>query len=210
MDKPILILGTGTTGRTALNIFKSNEVLVFAFLEEGFKSAYEIDEIPVMGNLEEEDVLKEIGKSAEVFIAADENSVRGKLTQLIKEDKKVMPVNAIHGSAIIADSAELGYGNLLDAGLVIGAGCKIGSGTILNANVTVGAETVIEDMAQLGYGANIGASVTIEEEVFIGSGVTIVSGVKIGKGARIGAGSVVVENVAKGDTLFGNPAKKVG
>jgi sugar O-acyltransferase (sialic acid O-acetyltransferase NeuD family) len=210
MEKPVLILGTGPIGRSALNIFKSNGVLVFGFLEEGFKASYEIEEIPVLGNLEKEDVLKEIGKSAEVFIAEDENTVRRKLIDGLKEDKKVMPVNAIHDSAIVPESVDLGHGNLFDAGLVIGAGSKVGSGVILNANVTVGAETKIGDLVQIGLGSNIGSAVEIADEVFIGSGVTVVSGIKLGKRARIGAGSVVVEDVAKGQTMFGNPAKKMG
>ena len=51
--------------------------------------------------------------------------------------------------------------------------------------------------------------VIIEKKAFIGTGVVIVAGITIGAGARIGAGSVVIADVAKKETVFGNPAAKI-
>lgn len=211
MDKPVIIFGSGAIGRTALEIFKSNGVLVFGFLEEKYTGKEEdIDEIPVLGDYSSEEVLKEVGKSAEAFIAADENKVREKISLSLKEDKKVMPVNAIHANAIIPESAGIGHGNLLDAGVILGAATQIGNLCLLQAGAKIGALANIGDLVQIGQGCNIGNDVSIADNVFIGSGATLVSGITIGKGARIGAGSVIIENVAAGETVFGNPGKKVG
>ena len=60
---------------------------------------------------------------------------------------------------------------------------------------------------QIGAGSIIGAEARIKDGAFIGSGATIVGGVTIGEGARVGAGSVVIADVAKNETVFGNPAK---
>ena len=210
MDKPVIIFGTGAIGRTALEIFKSNGVLVFGFLEEHTsKNTVEIDGIPVLGDYSNEEVIKEVGKSAEAFIAEDENKVREKLSLMLKEDKKVMPVNAIHSSARIPESAALGHGNLLDAGVVMGAASSMGNLCLVQAGALIGAQSKLGDLVQIGQGCNIGSDVTIGNDVFIGAGVTVVGGITIAKGARVGAGSVVIENIGAGETVFGNPAKKV-
>lgn len=211
MDKPIIILGAGTLGRSALEIFKSNDVIVYGFLDDNKKlKGKEIEDVAVLGSTEERSILNEIGKSAEVFIAIDENTVRKKLADFLKKDRKVMPVNAIHKSLIIADSAQLGHGNLISAGTIIRPAASVGNHCILHSRTTIDTGANIGNLVQIGVGSNINSGVEVEDDVFIGSGVTVVSGVKIGEGARIGAGSVVVENVASGDTVFGNPAKKVG
>lgn len=211
MEKPVVIFGSGALGRTALEIFKSNGVLVFGFLQEHVtESDQDIEEIPVLGDFSKDDVIGEIGKSAEAFIAVDENKLRGKLSMMLKEDKKVMPVNAVHAAALLPESAAIGHGNLIDAGVILGASSSIGNLCLLQAGSIIGPLTKISDMVQIGQGCTIGSEVTIAKDVFIGSGVTIVSGITIGKGARIGAGSVVIENIGPGQTVFGNPAKSVG
>jgi sugar O-acyltransferase (sialic acid O-acetyltransferase NeuD family) len=211
MDKPIIILGAGSPGRSALEIFKSNGVLVYGFLDDNKGLVgKEIEDISVLGTTEDEVILEEIGKSAEAFIAIDENPVRKRLADYLLKKRGVMPVNAIHKSLIIAGSAELGHGNLISAGCVIGPSASMGNHCILNIRSAVDTGVKIGNLVQIGAGSIINSRVVIEDEVFIGSGVTVVSGVNIGKGARIGAGSVVVDNVKSGETVFGNPAAKVG
>jgi acetyltransferase-like isoleucine patch superfamily enzyme len=68
----------------------------------------------------------------------------------------------------------------------------------------------VGDFVQIGAGTILGAGTEVEEDAFIGAGVTVVGGITIGKGARVGAGSVVVAPVKAGETVFGNPAQKIG
>jgi len=210
MDKPVIILGAKGIAHPALEIFNSNQVIVYGFLDEDESiHGTEINNIPVLGNTEDEGFLKLIGKKTEAFVAVDDSKYRKFLVELLNDRRKVQPVNAIHERAYISTDAHLGHGNFINANVTIGAGSDIGSHCIFHTGAIIDHKVKIEDFVQIGAGSIINAEVTIEEEVFIGSGVTIVSGVTIGKGARIGAGSVVISSIGKNETVFGNPAAKV-
>jgi sugar O-acyltransferase (sialic acid O-acetyltransferase NeuD family) len=210
MDKPVMILGSGGIGRAALEIFESNGVVVYGFLEDDEKEhGKEIDTISVLGRTDDDGYLKLIGKKCEAFVAADENSYRHSLVEMLHERRKVQPVNAIHNTAVIAKSANLGHGNFINQHAKIGAGAEIGSHCILHSGSLLDFNVKLADFVQIGAGAVLGSGVQVEEGAFIGSGVTIVAGVKIGKNARIGAGSVVVAEVKAKQTVFGNPATPI-
>ena len=210
MKNPVMILGANALGQAARHIFESNDVLIYGYLDESSNlHGTEIDDISILGSPDDDGFLKFIGKKCEAFVAVDDNKYRKGLVEMLNNRRKVMPVNAIHKSAEIADSAHIGHGNFINMGVRIGHKAKVSNHCILNTNAVVDYEAELGDFVQVGAGSIVNSGVVVEEEVFIGSGVTIVSGIKIGKGARIGAGSVVIADVAKGDTVFGNPAQKV-
>lgn len=210
MDKPVLILGAGSIGKSAMQIFKSNGVLVYGFLDDDKKSHdTEIDDVTVLGFTDENSLLQIIGDECEAFVAVDENEMRKSIVENLTKTRKVMPINAIHSNAIIAESSVIGHGNYINAGVILGPNVIIGNHCLLHTNVGLDEGVSIGHFSQIGMGCNINASVIIEDEVFIGSGVTVVAGVTIGKGSRIGAGSVVIGNVQESAVLFGNPATEV-
>lgn len=210
MDKPVIILGTGGIGRAALEIFESNQVVVFGFLEDDEQEhGKEIDTISVLGRTDDDGYLKLIGKKCEAFVAADENTYRHSLVEMLHERRKVQPVNAIHETAVIAKSAHIGHGNFINQQVKLGAGVEVGNHCILHSGALLDFNVKIGDFVQIGAGAIIGSGVTIEEGAFIGSGVTLVPGITIGKKARVGAGSVVVAAVKDKETVFGNPAQSI-
>ncbi|MCB0497811.1 MAG: acetyltransferase [Cyclobacteriaceae bacterium] len=210
MDKPVIIFGAGSIGRSAMEIFNSNKVLVYGFLDDDESlQGTEIDDVAILGTTDNESMLDIIGKDCEAFVAVDENELRKSIVETLNTSRKSMPVNAIHSSSIMAETASIGHGNFINAGVILGAGASIGNHCLLHSKVVIDHEAKLGDYVQVGVGANINAGVVIEDEVFIGSGVTIVSGIKIGKGARIGAGSVVVEHVKENAVLFGNPASEI-
>jgi len=210
MENPVIIFGANTIGRGAKEIFERNGNVVYGFLDDAKELAgKEVDNVTVLGVTDDDGFLKLIGKKCEAFVASDDNKVRKSLVKMLQEVRHVQPVNAIHKSAIVPESAFIGHGNLIDAGVIIGAASKVSSHCLLQAGVIVGAEATLGDFVQVGAGSCINSGVTIEDEVFIGSGVTIVSGVQIGKGARVGAGSVVIGSVKAGETVFGNPAQPI-
>ncbi len=210
MDKPVMILGTGGIGRAALEIFQTNGVVVYGFLDDDEKEhGKEIDTVPVLGKTDDDGYLKLIGKKCEAFIAADENSYRHSLVELLQERRKMQPVNAVHETSVIAKSAFIGHGNFINQHAKIGAGAEVGSHCILHSGALLDFNVKLGDFVQIGAGAVVGSGVTIEEGAFIGSGVTVVSGVTIGKNARVGAGSVVISDVKAKETVFGNPAQPI-
>ncbi len=207
MEKPVIILCATDLGKAVLEIFKSNEVVVYGFLDDDKKLAgTEIEETTVLGTTEDESFLKLIGKNCDVFIASDDNAWRAKMIKNIRSERKAMPVNAIHKSAQIARSASLHHGCLINQNVQIGAQAEIGSHCILHSGAIIDYAVKIGDFVQIGAGSIVSSGVHIGSNVFIGSGVTLVSGITIADGARIGAGSVVISDVKKDATVFGNPA----
>ena len=59
MDNPVIIFGAGGLGRAALEIFQSNEIVVYGFLDDN-KDLHntEIDTVPVLGRTEDDGFLK--------------------------------------------------------------------------------------------------------------------------------------------------------
>lgn len=210
MENPVIIFGANHVGRAAKEIFDSNDVVVYGFLDDK-EDLHDtvLDGVSILGSTDDDGFLKLIGKKCEAFVATDDNKLRKSLVKMLHDIRHVQPVNAIHHTASLASSAQLGHGNFIDAGVRLAAGAAIGHQCLLHANAFVGVGSVIGDFVQVGSGAIINAEVTVEDEVFIGTGAVIVSGVSLGKGARIGAGSVVISSVAAGETVFGNPAQKV-
>lgn len=210
MENPVIIFGANALGQAAREIFESNDIIVYGYLDDNKElHGTELGELSVMGRTDDDGFLKLIGKKCEGFIAVDDRALRKGIVKLMKERRKMMPVNAIHSNTEIAASAHVGHGEFINSGVIIGANAKIGDHCMLNTNVVIDYSASLDDLVQVGAGSVVGAESVIEENVFIGSGVTIVPGIKVGKNARIGAGSVVVTDVEKGKTVFGNPAKEV-
>lgn len=210
MENPVIIFGANYLGRAAKEIFESNSIVVYGFLDDDKKlHTTELDEAVVLGSMDDDGFLKLIGKKCEAFVAVDDNKLRKNVVGMLHEIRHVQPVNAIHNNARISPKAVLGHGNFIDSSAVIAPGAVVGSHGIFHASSFVGVDASVGDFVQLGAGSLINPGVKVENEVFIGSGVTIISGVTIGKGARIGAGSVVISSVKAGETVFGNPAQPV-
>lgn len=208
MKKPVLIFGSGTTAMHALEIFKSHDIIVYGFLDDDEDQIGKlIDDVSVLGKTDDHGFLKLINKKTEAFVAFDDLDERKSIIKMLIEQRKTMPVNAIHDKAHIAASANIGNGNFIDAGTVIQSHAEINQHVQIFANSTIGAKTTIGDYVQIGQNCSIGDSVSIEEGAYIGANATIIGGVKIAKNAKIGPGSVVISNVDKNARLFGNPAQ---
>ena len=210
MENPVLIFGAGDLGVQALDIFRRNQVLVYGLLDDKKElQGQEYGDVSVLGNTDDSNFVNIVGDKCEAFVAIGERSVREKLVETLVEDRKTMPVNAIHDTAIISEMAEIGHGNLIAARVTIGPKSKVGSQCLVQTAAVLDTWVQVGNYVTIGSGAIINDRVKIADGAYIGSGAIIVAGTEIGKNARIGAGSVVVENVPAKATYFGNPAKKV-
>ena len=210
MRNPVMIFGANAMGRAAHEIFESNDIVVYGYLDDDKDlHGQELDEITVLGSTDDDGFLKYIGKKCEAFVAVDDNTYRKSLVELLNSKRKVMPVNAVHNIAYIAETAHVGHGNFINMGVRIGNKAKVSNHCILHTGAVVDYEAELGDFVQVGAGSIINTGVTVGNAAFIGSGVTIVAGVKVGEGARIGAGSVVIADVKSGETVFGNPAQPI-
>ncbi len=209
-NNPVIIFGAKGLGKVALDIFQSNNVVTYCFLDDDDKlHGKEICDVAVLGRTDDDGFLKYLGKKCSAFVASDDNKLRQTLVQMLKEKRKIMPVNAVHSKAFISEYSFLGYGNMINAGAIINSNAKISNHCIISCNALIDFDAQIEDFVQIGAGSIINSGAKVEKGAFIGSGAIIISGVTIGKNARVGAGSVVISDVKDGETVFGNPAKVV-
>jgi maltose O-acetyltransferase len=110
-----------------------------------------------------------------------------------------------------------------------GFNISLGEDVFLNFNCVLldVTEIVIGDRTQVGPAVQIyaadhprdaalrrdllefGRPVRIGRDVWIGGGAILLPGVTVGDNAVIGAGSVVTRDVGEGDTVVGNPARRI-
>ena len=105
----------------------------------------------------------------------------------------------------------LGAGVFLNFNCVIldVVGVGIGEGTQIGPAVQIYTADHPRDPAQRRAGLELGRPVEIGRNVWIGGGAIILPGVTIGDDAVVGAGSVVTRDVAAGEKVAGNPARRL-
>jgi sugar O-acyltransferase (sialic acid O-acetyltransferase NeuD family) len=210
MENPVIIFGAKGLGQVALDIFSRNGVVVYGFLDDDVAiQQSELNNITVLGNTDDDGFLKLIGKKCEAFIAIEDRLARKNAIEMLNERRHVMPVNAIHDTAIVSKLSTLGHGNLISARAILSATAAIGNHCLVQTGAIVEHNATIGDYVNLGAGCVIGAGAIIETDAFVGVGAVVVAGVRVGKGASVGAGAVVVADVPAKGRVFGNPAAKI-
>lgn len=121
---------------------------------------------------------------------------------------------------LVRENTEIGDNVLVGTNSVVEGDCKIGKNVAIQTGVYVTKYTVIEDGVFMGpfcvttndkymfYGAELKGPV-IKEGAKIGANVTILPGIVIGRGAVVGSGAVVTKDVADGEVVAGNPARRI-
>ncbi len=118
-------------------------------------------------------------------------------------------ISAIHPKAVIASSARIGQGCLINAGAVIQPLARIGNGVMIHANVIVEHDCRVDDWANLAPGCQLAGWVHVGEGATVFTGASVVPTMKIGKNSVVGAGAAVIDNVPDGAIAVGVPAKQI-
>ena len=146
-------------------------------------------------------------KKNEFFISVGDNKIRHSIAEKLALDN-LFPVNVVHASAIVSDTAKLHTtGVMISGGVIVNPLADIGKGAILNTGCIIEHECIIGDFAHIGPGAVLCGNVTVGENSFVGAGAVVRQGIVIGSNAMIGAGSVVIKNVPDQASVMGCPAK---
>ena len=116
-------------------------------------------------------------------------------------------VSAIHPTAVISSSAQIGVGPTIMAGAVVNASAVIGANVIVNTGAIVEHDCRIGDHTHIATGARLAGGVQVGPCAHIGIGAVVRQEIRIGREAIVGAGAVVVRDVPDGTTVFGVPAK---
>ncbi len=161
----------------------------------------------VLGGREQLDVVRRQGVKHIIF-GFGNCEARLNLTELVRE-KGFTLITAIHPRSIVAESAKIGQGTVIAAGVVINPYTYIGENVIVNTSASVDHECIIGDGAHICPGVHLGGGVAIGRATWVGIGTVVKDHVRIGAGSLIGAGSVVVADIPDGVVAYGVPAKIV-
>lgn len=130
-----------------------------------------------------------------------------KIRELISNRYKIKYATAIHPSAIISSSAEIGEGSVVMPGAIINSDTKIGRHCIINTKSSIDHECEIGDFVHLAPGSTLSGNVEVGKGSWIGVGACVKQGIKIGQNCMIGAGAVVVKDIPDNSVAYGNPCK---
>lgn len=192
------LYGAKGHGKVIREIFESNGVEV-----DGF-----IDDNPELNNVSNLPVIHSAAGVEEVVISIGDNDMRKKVVERVDaSNPDIKYAKAIHSSAIVSPSSEIGDGTVVMAGVLINAESKIGKHCIINTGASVDHECVLGDFVHVSPHATLCGNVTVGEGTWVGAGTTIIQGVTIGKWCIIGAGSVVSKNIPDGYLAVGNRCK---
>lgn len=159
-----------------------------------------------LGSEEREEVLQVIGEYA-FHIGIGDNNIREKVFLRLSKLSQARFHTAVHPSAVIASTAEVGTGVLIAAGAIVNPLASIGKGVICNTGSIIEHECRVEDFAHIAPGAVLAGNVTVGKKSFIGANAVIKQGVTIGKKVTVGAGSVILRNIPDGAVVVGNPGR---
>ena len=209
MDGSVLIIGTGAQAKYALEIFYLIQVTVVGLISlPGETPPPDIDGVAVIGGLEDFKSAYSIHGGPALLLCSSRNKTKEELVEKLSVHGPSY-ANALHPSAIVARTARLGHGVILNANAVIQPFARIGNHSMIHAGVIVEHDCFIEDYV------NLAPQVALAGYVKVGRGTTVYTGavvaprVEIGEYSVIGAGGVVLNNIGNGVTAVGVPVRVI-
>lgn len=200
----ILILGAGGHGKVVADILQSQGLDVLGFLDDNPTMwGTKILSLPVLGKIA---AFKDYQPTGMIFGIGD-NRTRYKVSQQLNHVDCHLWVTAVHPRAIVAASAQIGYGTAVMAGVVINPDTFIGKHAIINTAATVDHDSTIGDYAHIAPGSHLAGGTTIGTGVLMGVGSVTTPYHSVGDWAVVGAGTTVIHDVPANVTAKGTPAR---
>jgi sugar O-acyltransferase (sialic acid O-acetyltransferase NeuD family) len=116
---------------------------------------------------------------------------------------------AIHPTAIVSPSAQIGEGTVVMPGAIINADAVIGKHCIINTGASVDHECVVGDFCHIAPHASLCGQVHVGAGTLVGVGASVIPCIEIGEWCIIGAGAVVTKPISGYSKAVGVPAKVI-
>lgn len=209
MAKSVLIVGTGAQAKYALEIFRLREVAVLGLIAlQGESPSASLRDADILGSISEFEKIYLENNKPFLLLASSKNKTK---ENLVKKFSQYFPeyINAIHPSAVIATTAQLGKGIIVNPSTVVQPYAKIGNHVMLHSGVIVEHDCLIGDYVNLAPRATLTGYVKIGKGSTVYTGAVILPAVEVGDCSIIGAGAVVLKSVADNVTVAGVPARLI-
>jgi len=194
------LFGASGHGKVVKDTLNANGVVVEAFIDDD-------QNVNACGGAP---VLHDAGGLSPMIVTIGVNKTRKAVVERIKAGNPgVEFATAIHPTAVVSPSANIGEGTVVMAGAVINADAVIGKHCIINTGASIDHECVIGDYCHIAPGVNISGDNRIGEGAWVGVGSCVIQGIHIGKNSFIGAGSVVVRDIPDEVVAYGCPCRVV-
>lgn len=209
MKKKVIVVGSGGHAKVIIDILHEMNVFqIIGITSNSITKGETFFGYPVLGD---DECLKEFSPN-EYQIAIGLGGYRdNNLRDSVYSKTKKLGfnfVNAIHPSAVISKTVNIGEAVVIFPGVTLNTEVSIGNNSIVATGSTIDHETIIGNNVLVSAGVTVGAYTEIMDNALLALGSKIISGVKIGKKAIVAAGAVVVNDVSENDIVFGIPAKK--
>ncbi|WP_422658569.1 acetyltransferase [Paenibacillus sp. EC2-1] len=202
-----IVYGAGGHAKVVIDILRSRSEEIVGVMDDNIL----VDEwngLPVLGGTDRlQHIISQFPESL-FIVAIGDNEARRRISDMLVNAGGHFG-NAIHPSAVIAPSVNLGLGTVVMPMAVINSDAVIGEHVIINTSATVDHDCSIADFAHISPGVNIAGSVIIEASVHIGIGAAVIQGVKIGRNTVVGAGACVINYLPADAVAVGCPAKVI-
>lgn len=189
------LYGASGHGKVIKEILDAQRIVVDGFIDDNADIS-ELFGLPVVHSA------KDI---RDIIVSIGDNAIRKKVVEQLSADFKT----AVHPSAVISPSVQIGGGTVVMAGALVNAESRIGKHCIINTGVSVDHECVVEDYVHVSPHATLCGNVFVGEGTWIGAGTTVIQGVRIGRWCVVGAGSVVTKDIPDGYLAVGNRCKLI-
>jgi sugar O-acyltransferase (sialic acid O-acetyltransferase NeuD family) len=206
MNKHVLIYGAGGHAKVIADILESEKNKILGIVD---------DDPPKWGQkflsfkiTSYEDFLKANGDADyRVIVAIGDNRTRARIVDKITVLEKSCFDTAVHSSAVVAKTVEIGQGTVVMAGVVINCDTRIGRHAILNTGASIDHDCEIGEFVHISPGSHIGGGVAIGSGSWIGIGASIINNCQIGQNVIVGMGSAVIKDIPDSWVIVGNPAR---
>ena len=200
--KKLMILGAGGHGKVVADIARLCGYEQIAFLDDDTTKTAWVS-YPVLGTTQQFQQYSDW----EFFVAMGNSQLRQQLHDALAEAGKTI-ATLVHPKAVVAQSAQLGRGSIVMAGVVINPDAVIGDGCIINTCASVDHDCVVEDFCHISVGSHLSGTVHLQQHVLLGIGATVSNNLTICPNCTIGAGAAVITDICQSGTYIGVPAKK--
>jgi sugar O-acyltransferase (sialic acid O-acetyltransferase NeuD family) len=205
----VVIIGSSGHARVVVDIIERAGVYTIAGLLDDTKPKGTIElGYPILGGCSDLAEIIRLHGPTRFFVAIGDNWNRGVIAGIIGQLAPAMaPITAVHPSAQIARTAELGPGTAVMAGAVVNSNASIGPFCIVNTHAAVDHDSHMEEFSSIGPGATLAGNVRVGAYSAICLHACVAEKISVGSHTVVGAGSVVLSDLP-GDVLaYGTPAR---
>ncbi len=109
----------------------------------------------------------------------------------------------VHPYSWVDETALLGEGVQIMAGVIVQPDVIVGTGTIINTGASIDHDCRIGAHVHIGPGAVLCGDVDVQQEAFVAAGSTLLPGLTIARGAIVGAGVTLIRDLAEHQCAVG-------